>query len=141
MSTAANPRSAAHNDRRNATTSGAKPRVPSSRTTTRERPTSSGELLPDDSASNAPQRSNTSHRANGYSRNTSERQTTRIHSQITTRESLQVRTKSPMKSYAVDGNNIDTGRPNSQGFDRRSSPAAALTAASQPRKEKATQGE
>ncbi|KAL9003124.1 MAG: hypothetical protein Q9188_003988 [Gyalolechia gomerana] len=138
MSTSANPRSAAHNDRRGTTTSGAKPRVPSSRAAGKERPTASGELLPDDSASNAPQRSNTSHRVNGYSRNTTERQSARIRSQVTTRESLQVRTKSPVKSYAADTSDVDNGRPRSRDFDRRSSPMAAPTAAPQPRREKAT---
>ncbi|KAL8719289.1 MAG: hypothetical protein Q9225_003691 [Loekoesia sp. 1 TL-2023] len=138
MSTSANLRSAAYNDRRTTATSGAKPRVPSSRAAGKEKATSSGEVLPDDSASNAPQRSNAPHRVNRYSRNTTERQTARIRSQVTTRESLQVRTKSPVKSYAVDGNDEDTERPRSRDFDRRSSPAAAATIAPQPRKEKAS---
>ncbi|KAL8931445.1 MAG: hypothetical protein Q9211_006957, partial [Gyalolechia sp. 1 TL-2023] len=137
MSTSANPRSAAPSDRRGTATSGAKPRVSSSRAAGKERPSSSGELLPDDSASNAPQTSHTTHRVNGHSRNTTERQTARIHSKVTTRESLQVRTKSPVKSYAVHGNDIDTRQPKSRDFDWGSSAVAAPTASPRPSKEKA----
>ncbi|KAL9600331.1 MAG: hypothetical protein Q9219_003281 [cf. Caloplaca sp. 3 TL-2023] len=139
MSTSANPRSAVYNDRRSAATSGAKPRVPSSRPAGKERPTSSGEVLPDDSASNAPQSSNTSHRINGFSKNTTERQTARTHSQVTTRENLRIRKKSPMKSPAVDGNESDAGQVGSQEFDWKSAAAAPVPlAAPQPRREKVT---
>ncbi|KAL8829208.1 MAG: hypothetical protein Q9170_006277, partial [Blastenia crenularia] len=136
MSTSANPRGTTYNDRRNAATSGAKPRVASSRPATRERPISSGEVQPDDSASNAPQKPNAAHRVNGYSRNTIERQTARIRSQVTTKESLQVRKKSPVKGYALDGNGIDNGRPVSRELDRRSSLVGAQTTAAVPKKGK-----
>ncbi|KAI4100842.1 MAG: hypothetical protein LQ339_005345 [Xanthoria mediterranea] len=127
MASSVNPRSAAYNDRRNGAAS-AKPRLPSSRTTPKERPISSGDIVPEDSASNAPQRPNPSSRTNGYSRNTTERQTTRIQSQLTTRESLHVRTKSPLKKYAVNGDNADTLRPRSEEYGRLSSPVPATTA-------------
>ena len=138
MSTSVNPRGVAYNDRRPTATSGAKPRLPSSRAAGKERPTSSGELLPDDSASNAPQRSNSSQKPNEYSRITADRHSARIHSQVTTRESLQVRTKSPVRSYAVDGADVDLERPRSRDLDRKSSPAATTFMAPSPGKEKAT---
>ncbi|KAL8676159.1 MAG: hypothetical protein Q9186_007290, partial [Xanthomendoza sp. 1 TL-2023] len=134
MSSTANPGSTAYNDRRTAATSGAKPRVPSSRAAAKERPISSGDIVPEDSASNAPQRSTTSHRVNGYSRNTTERQTARLQSQVTTRERLQVWTKSPIKSYAVDGNGADAQRSGLQERGQTSSPVAAI--APIPNKEK-----
>ncbi|KAL8918565.1 MAG: hypothetical protein Q9208_007277 [Pyrenodesmia sp. 3 TL-2023] len=137
MSTSGNPRSVAHNDRRAATTSGAKPRVPSSRAAARERPTSSGEIQPEDSASNAPQEPNTSHRVNGYSRNTTERQTARVQSHVTTRETLQVRTKSPVKSFPLNGDAADDRRPRSRDLDRMSSPPVATAPAPVRRREKA----
>ncbi|KAL8816197.1 MAG: hypothetical protein Q9223_004757 [Gallowayella weberi] len=134
MSFSTNPRSTAYNDRRTAATSGAKPRVPSSRAAAKERPTSSGDIVPEDSASNAPQRSNPSHRVNGYSRNTTERQTERLQSQVTTRERLQVRTKSPVKSYTVHGNGTDSRPSGSREAGQTSSPVAAIAAI--PRKDK-----
>ncbi|KAI4245946.1 MAG: hypothetical protein L6R40_002162, partial [Gallowayella cf. fulva] len=134
MASSANPRSTAYNDRRTAATSGAKPRVPSSRAAAKERPTSSGDIIPEDSASNAPHRPAASYRVNGYSRNTAERQTERIQSQVTTRERLQMRTKSPGKIYAVDGNDSDVRRPRSQEHAPPSSPVT--TTAPPPRKEK-----
>lgn len=124
MSSSVNPRGTAYTDRRNGTAC-AKPRLPSSRATARERPSSSGDIEPDDSASNAPQRPNPSYRANGYSRNTTERQTSRVQSQLTTRESLHVRTKSPVKKYAVNGDDVDTRRPRSEEYGRLSSPVPA----------------
>lgn len=136
MSASVNPRSTAYNDRRTTTTSGAKPRIPSSRAAGKERPTSSGEIQPEDSASNAPQKPDTSHRVNGYSRNTTERQTARMQSQVTTRESLQVRRKSPAKSYQSNGEGLDTRRPRSRDLDRISSPPAAAAPAPLPRREK-----
>lgn len=127
MASSVNPRSAAYNDRRNGT-AGTKPRLPSSRTTAKERPISSGDIVPEDSASNAPQRPNPSYRTNGYSRNTTERQTTRIQSQLTTRESLHVRSKSLLKKYAVNGDNADILRPRLEEYGRLSSPVPAATA-------------
>ncbi|KAI4264949.1 MAG: hypothetical protein L6R38_009747 [Xanthoria sp. 2 TBL-2021] len=124
MSSSVNPRSTAYNDRRNGT-AGAKPRLPSSRATAREKPSFSGDIVPDDSASNAPQRPNHSYRTNGYSRNTTERQISRVQSQLMTRESLHVRTKSPVKKYAVNGDDVDTRRPRSEEHGRLSSPVPA----------------
>ncbi|KAL8709328.1 MAG: hypothetical protein Q9220_005921 [cf. Caloplaca sp. 1 TL-2023] len=129
MSTSGNPRNTAYNDRRTTTTTGAKLRFPSSRAAARERPTSSGEILPEDSASNAPTKADPPPRVNGYSRHTSERQTGRIHTQVTTKESLQVRTKSPVKRYGVDGDHTDTRRPISRESADFDSPAVAAAAA------------
>ncbi|KAL8653208.1 MAG: hypothetical protein Q9226_003939, partial [Calogaya cf. arnoldii] len=122
MSSSVNPRNTAYSDRRNNGTTGAKPRLPSSRATAKERPSSSGDIVPDDSASNAPQRPNPSYRTNGYSRNATERQTSRVQSQLTTRESLHVRTKSPVKKYTVNGDHVDTRPPRSEEYGRLSSP-------------------
>ncbi|KAL8769752.1 MAG: hypothetical protein Q9209_004368 [Squamulea sp. 1 TL-2023] len=134
MSSSVNPRSTAYNDRRAATTSGAKPRLPFTRATARERPISSGDIVPNDSASNAPERPNVAQKLNGYSRNTAERQTSRIQSHTTTRESLHVRRRSPVKDYAVNGDDIKTRRPESREYSRLSSPVPA--AAPVQRKEK-----
>ncbi|KAL8698129.1 MAG: hypothetical protein Q9201_006737 [Fulgogasparrea decipioides] len=136
MSASTNPRSTIYNDRRTTATAGAKPRVPSIRAARQERPSSAGDILPDDSASNAPQKPSTSSRFNGYSRNTSQRQTERLRSQVTTRESLQVRTKSPVKSYAVDGNGVDIRQPRLPDYNRMSSPTPATISVS--RKEEVT---
>ena len=102
MSNSANPRSAPNHDRRTSATASAKPRVPSSRTGTRGRPGSSGEVQPDDSASNAPHRRNPSgaERANGSTWTTTERQTARVN--VTTRENVQLRKWSPVKGSAVN---------------------------------------
>ncbi|KAL8841844.1 MAG: hypothetical protein Q9176_003031 [Flavoplaca citrina] len=133
MSSSANPRNNAYNDRRNGT-AGTKPRLPSSRATAKERPGSSGDVVPDDSASNAPYRPNPSYKTDGYSRNTTERQTSRIKSQLTTRETLQVRTTSPGKKYAVNGDHLGIRRPRSEDSGRLSSPVT--TTAPPPRAEK-----
>ncbi len=128
MSTSANARNVAENSRRPSTTSGAKSRGPSSRVATREKPFSSGEVIPEDSASNAPPRRTVSdaQKVNGGTRTISERQTGRVHSG--TRDNLQVRTRSPIKAPSGDGmgDRIPRERfpvrPNSQPVER-SSPA------------------
>ncbi|KAL8969485.1 MAG: hypothetical protein Q9183_001971 [Haloplaca sp. 2 TL-2023] len=129
MSTATNPRNTAYNDRRTATTTGAKPRLASYRTAAKERPSSSGDIGPDDSASNAPRRTNASIRTNGSVRSVAEKQTERVRSQITSRESLQVRTKSPVKSsvksFPVNGSGEDVRPSRASNYHRTSSPAAA----------------
>lgn len=104
MSASANARNATENTRR-PTTSGAKSRAPSSRVAPKERPFSSGEVIPEDSASNAPPRRSVSdvQRINGESRKANERQTARVH--LGLRENLQVRTRSPVKLHSEDGPN------------------------------------
>ncbi|KAL2046994.1 hypothetical protein N7G274_001012 [Stereocaulon virgatum] len=102
MSTSTNARNAADNSRRPSATSGAKSRVPSSRLAAKERPLSSGEVIPEDSASNPPHRRNASgtSKVNGGGGRFSERQTARVH--LATRDNLQVRTRSPVKVPVKD---------------------------------------
>ena len=97
MSTATN-RHAADSSRRPPTTSGAKFRGPSSRVAAKERPLSSAEVIPEDSASNAAPRRTASeaHKVNGGSRAVSERQLGRA--QIANRDTYHVRTISPVKT-------------------------------------------
>ena len=97
MSTSANARNTAENGRRPPTTSGAKFRTASSRAAARDRTLSSEEVIPEDSASNGPHRGSASgaQKANGSTVFT-ERQTGRV--QSSSRDILQVRTRSPMKN-------------------------------------------
>ena len=90
------------NNRRPSTTSGAKPRAPSTRGAPKDRPFSSGEVIPEDSASNAPPRRSVSdaQKVNGRIKTGSERQTARVH--LATRDNLQVRTRSPVKVLSGD---------------------------------------
>lgn len=101
MSSAGNTRSRAEHDRPS-TTFGTKPRGTSTRVGARERPISSGEVIPEDSASNDPRTrtASGSQNANGVSRTYNERQNGKI--QVTTRETLQVRSKSPLKTSFDD---------------------------------------
>jgi len=132
MSTSANARNAAETSRRPSTSTGAKIRPPSSRVAAIERPFSSGEVIPEDSASNAPHRRSASgtSKINGSSRSFGGRQTERIH--LTTRDSFQVRTRSPVKAPAGDGveERSPTDIPSKQGSRAAERPAPA------PRKEK-----
>ena len=102
MSSSANPRSAANNDRRTSATVSAKPRVPSSRIEPKGRPGPAGEVQPDDSASNAPHRRKFSvpEKSHGSTRTTNERQTERV--SVRTRENVQIRIRSPMKASTSD---------------------------------------
>ena len=132
MSTSTNARNAADNSRRPSATSGAKSRVPSSRVAAKERPFSSGEVIPEDSASNHPHRRNASgtSKVNGGSGRFSERQTGRVH--LATRDNLQVRTRSPVKVPVRDeaDDRIPSDLPSRQGSRPAGRPAPA------PRKEK-----
>ena len=104
MSTSSNARiSADHSRRPSTTTSGPKSRVPSSRVGTKERRLSSGEVIPEDSASNPRHRRSASgtSKVNGSNRTISEQQTARVH--LATRENLQVKTRSPVKPSPEDG--------------------------------------
>lgn len=102
MSTSANARTAAESSRR-PSTSGAKFRAPLSRVAAKERQFSSGEVIPEDSASNAPFRRSASgvQKANGSSVLVNERHTGRVH--LATRDNRQVRTRSPIKNLSGDG--------------------------------------
>lgn len=103
MSTTANARNTAESSRRLSATSGAKSRPPSSRLGARERPLSSAEVIPKDSASNGPHRRSASgaHKVNGSTTTFSDRQTAGVH--LATRENLQVRTRRPVKVPVGDG--------------------------------------
>ena len=109
MSALASSRSISENNRRPSTTSGAKPRGPSTRVAPKDRPFSSGEVIPEDSASNAPPRRSVSdaQKVNGSIKASSERQTARVH--LATRDNLQVRTRSPVK--AASGDDAGEGSP------------------------------
>ena len=124
MSSSANPRSAPNNDRRTSATTSAKPRVASSRTGAKGRPGSSGEVQPDNSASNAPHRRKPSgaERPNGSRRTTTEKRTERVN--VSTRENVQHRIRSPVKAPAGD----DKGSWNSkdQRSPRPSSPRSQI---------------
>ena len=103
MSTTANARNTAENNGRPSATSGAHPRAPSSRLGAKDRPLSSTEVIPDDSASNGPHRrkASGSQKLNGSTAKSGERQTGRVH--LATRENLHVRTRSPVKVPVGDG--------------------------------------
>ena len=132
MSTTTNARTSADSSRRPATTSGTKTRVPSSRLAAKERGLSSGEVIPEDSASNPPHRRTASgtSKVNGSTRGISQRQTERVH--LVTKENLQVRTKSPVKVPVGDEEEvrIPFDLPSRQGSRATERPAPA------PRKEK-----
>ena len=127
MSTTINARTSADNSRRPSTTSGTKPRVPSSRLAAKERGVASGEVIPEDSASNSPQRRTASgtSKVNGSTRGISQRQTERVH--LVTKENLQVRTKSPVKVPVGDEEEvrIPSDLPSRQGSRATERPAPA----------------
>lgn len=106
MSNAGSGRTRAEHDRGPSTTFGSRSRATASRLGTRERPPSSGEVIPEDSASNGPHRRvlSGSQRHNGFSKDSTERQMANI--RVTKRDTLQVRTRSPVKvppgEYAED---------------------------------------
>ncbi|KAF6240962.1 hypothetical protein HO173_000755 [Letharia columbiana] len=133
MSTTANARNTAENSRRPSATSGAKSRASSSRLGARERPLSSAEVIPEDSASNGPHKRSASgaQKRNGSTTTFGERQTGRVH--LATRESLQVRTRSPVKVPVSDG--IEDWGSKERVSARQSSPAVEGQAQA-PRKEK-----
>ena len=103
MSTTANARKTADNSRRSSATSGAHAKAPSSRLVARERTLSSAEVIPEDSASNGPRRRSASgaQKTNGSTTTFGEKQTARVH--LATRENLQFRTRSPVKTSVGDG--------------------------------------
>ncbi len=132
MSTTTNARNPADSSRRPSTTSGTKSRVPSSRVAAKERRLSSGEVIPEDSASNPPHRRSASgtSKVNGSTRGISERQKERGH--LVTKENVQVRMRSPVKVPTGDGeeDRISSDLPSRQGSRATERPAPA------PRKEK-----
>ena len=123
MSNQVNSRSAPQSDRIPSSTFGR--RGLAARAGTRERPPSS-EVAPDDSASNASHRRVPSamNKVNGVSRNYGERQT--VKTATTTRDSLQFRTRSPVKS-SFENADANGPRPKSR-HDARTSPRVVQTA-------------
>ena len=123
MSSSTNARSAAYKDRRTAATSGAKPRLPTSRAGAKEGPDPSGELVPEDSASNAPRRkvSTGTSRIDSWGRRTTETETQKIRSQTTTRERLQARKTNPVDGHhAVYQNTVKERASPAREIDRTS---------------------
>ncbi|MCJ1398798.1 hypothetical protein MMC11_001999 [Xylographa trunciseda] len=102
MSSSDAVRGPAHSARRTAATSGARPRVPSSRLDDLHLD-SGGEVRPSDSASNAPHRRHLSesHKAGSSQRISRERRLERT--SITINDSVQIRTRSTTKPSAVEG--------------------------------------
>ena len=103
MSTTINAQNTSESNRRPTATSGAQSRASSSRLGARERPLSSAEVIPEDSASNGPNRKSASggQKTNGSTATFGQRQTGRVH--LATRENLQLRTRSPVKISVSDG--------------------------------------
>ena len=102
MSTTANARNTAENSRRTSAKSGVQSKAPSSRLGAKERPLSSAEVIPEDSASNGPhRRASGAQKMNGSTTTLSEKQTRRVH--LTMRENLHVRSRSPVKVSMGDG--------------------------------------
>lgn len=132
MSTTVNARNTAETSTRPSATSGAKSRAPSSRLGAKERPLSSAEVIPEDSASNGPHRRSASgaQKMNGHT-TSGERQTGRVH--LATRENLQVRTRSPVKLPMGDG---VEDRGSKERVSTRPSSRAVEGQAQSPRKEK-----
>lgn len=134
MSGAGTARTRVEHDQGPSTTFGARSRVPSSRAQTRERPLSSVEVIPEDSASNGPHRrvASVPQKANGFPcKSTSERQKGKIN--LTTRDNIQIRTRSPTKASASDG--VD--ERGSRGSSRQGQGSqASHRAAPPPKKEK-----
>ena len=89
--------------RRTTATTGARPRVPSSRIENTEYLDSTGEVRPQDSASNAPHRRTTSgaQKATGSYRSSQERRAER--SNVTVKDTVQIRTRSPIKAIVGHG--------------------------------------
>lgn len=133
MSTTATARNAAENSRRTSAKSGAQSKAPSSRLGARERPLSSAEVIPEDSASNGPQRRSASgaQKMNGSTTTLGEKQTGRVHLAI--RENLHVRTRSPVKVSVGDG--VEERESKERVLTRQSGRAVEGRAQS-PRKEK-----
>lgn len=102
MSNAGHGRTRTEHDRGPSTTFGARSRATFSRMGARERPPSSGEVIPEDSASNGPHRRapSGSQRPNGLAKDSSEQHKTNL--RVTTRDSLQMRTRSPVKGPPGD---------------------------------------
>lgn len=100
MSNAIKPRTAAQHDRM--PSASLSRRAPTSRASVRDRPPSSGEVVPDDSASNISHRRSPSgsSRTNGSSKPFSEKQAGKF--QVTSRDSVRIRTRSPAKSSFCD---------------------------------------
>ena len=123
MSASVNARNAAYNDRRTSATLGAKPRVSSSRAEPKLRPGIPDDVLPNDSAHNAgkPRPSSGSYRgstsvAHSYNERLTERH------KVTTSESVQLTSRSPLKSYGSSEEN--------PGIDRGSRPPMPIPTAS-----------
>ena len=109
MSASASVRTRAEPDRGPSTAFGARSRVPSSRVNAKERVPSSGEVVPEDSASNAPSKRIA---LGGSSNHVTSRMQTERHSvqmRQTNKERVQVRTRSPVKTSYGNGRGAADG--------------------------------
>ena len=138
MSTTANARNAAEHSRRAPATSGSQSRVSTSRLGAKERPLSSAEVIPDDSASNGPHGRSASgaHKINVSTPTLGEKQTGRVH--LAARENLQFRTRSPVKGSA--GGDVDDRGPKERVSIRQGSRAAEGQIRSPKKEKKASRG-
>ncbi len=138
MSTTASARNTTENSRRPSAASGAHSRAPSSRLGARDRPLSSAEVIPEDSASNGPHRRNASgaHKANGSTARFGEKQTGRVH--LATRENLQFRTRSPVKVSV--GNGVEDRGSKDSAMTRQDSRTVEIEAQSRRKEKKALRG-
>ena len=105
MSSSENARAAAHGSRRITAAAGVKPRVTSTRVDRRESSNLDDELHPQDSASNAPHRRapTSSKQPSGSHREKMEKKTEKT--RITTKETVQIRTRSPPRPGSAGGTN------------------------------------
>lgn len=138
MSTTANARNTAGNNKRPSAASAAQSRAHSSRLGARERPLSSAELIPEDSASNGPHSNSASgaQKVNGSTATHGERQMGRVH--LATRENLQVRTRSPTKLPVSDG--VEDRGSNERDSTRHGNRAAESEAQSARKEKKVSSG-
>ena len=103
MANTGNTRRAIFNDQRTSANISTRSRPPSSRLGAQGRPESREDVLPQDSASNAPHRraASDAQKANGSTRITTERQTEKI--RFATRDNMRIHTRSPVKEPSGEG--------------------------------------
>lgn len=105
MSSSENARAAAHGSRRTTAATGAKPRVTSTRVDRRESSNLDDELHPQDSASNAPHRRVPSSSKQPFGSHLEKMEKRTEKTRITTKETVQIRTRSPPRPGSAGGTN------------------------------------
>jgi len=140
MSTTSNTRSAAYNDRRTTASTSTRPRVPPSRADAKQRPTSQDGPLPQTSIADADLPNGNApgpNRRKGNATFPSERRTEKT--QVITKESLQVRTRSRSKRPTNDSSG--SGRSWDRDKVRPGSRAGAESSAGPRREHESSQGQ